>query len=124
MKAIAKEHQGLIDIDDAETFNPEKDQPLFDELKAVLTRHGALHRFGVTLLHKHFDVYEGERMIESCDTETRTLTIQPVSRPLGENETHVGTGWRFDTGSLMVNQLCFADCLKSGTRHKEIHKKK
>lgn len=124
MPSIAKEHAGLIDIDDTEPFNPDKDQPLFDDIKAVLAKHGALHRFGVTLLHKHFDVFEGERLIESCNTESRTLTIQPLDKPLGPDETYVGTNWRFDTGTPLVNQLCFADCLKSGTRHKEIHKKK
>lgn len=124
MTTIAKEHAGLIDIDEVEPFNPDKDQPLFDEIKAVLAKHGALHRFGITLLHKHFDVFEGERLIESCNTESRTLTIQPLNKPLEPDETYVGTNWRFDTGSLLVNQLCFADCLKLGTKHKEIHKKK
>lgn len=124
MNIIAKEHHGLIDIDEAETFDPTKDQPLFDEIKAVLAKHGALQRFGVTLLHKHFDVYDGERMIEVCNSDTRTLTIRPSSEPIGTDETYVGTNWRFDTDSTLVSQLCFADCLKSGTVHKEIHKKK
>lgn len=124
MNIIAKEHAGLIDIDKTEPFNPDQDQALFGEIKSVLAKHGALHRFGVTLLHKHFDVFEGERLIESCDAATRTLTIQPVNKPLGPDETYVGTNWRFDTGSLLVNQLCFADCLKMGKVHKEIHKKK
>ena len=123
MTTIAKEHEGLIDIDEADAFKPEKDQALFDEIKLVLAKHGALHRFGVTLLHKHFDVYEGERMVESCDAETRTLTIRPVTVPLGPDESYVETNWRFDTNSIFVNQRCFADCLKSGTTHREIHKK-
>ena len=124
MTAIAKEHQGLKDIDDVVPFNPETDQPLFDEIKAVLAKHGALHRFGLTLLHKHFDVYEGERMVENCDVESRTLTLRPTKVPLAANESYIETNWRFDTDSLLVNQLCFADCLKSGTTHKEIHKKR
>lgn len=124
MSQIAQAHRGLAHIDDAETFDPKKDQPLFDEIKEVLAKHGALHRFGVTLLHKHFDVYDGERMVEVCDEKARTLTLRPVTTPLEEDETYVETNWRFDTGSLVVNQLCFADCLKSGTTHKEIHKKR
>lgn len=123
MNIIAKEHQGLIDIDDAEPFDPQRDQPLFDEIKAVLARHNALHRFGVTLLHKHFDVYEGEKMVETCDAETRQLTIRPMAERPGSDESYVETNWRFDTGSRVVNQRCFADCLKMGTTHKEIHKK-
>ena len=124
MTTIAKEHQGLIDIDDTEPFDSAKDQPLFDEIKLVLAKHGALHRFGVTLLHKHFDVYEGEKMVERCDAEARTLTIRPVNEQLRDNEAYVETNWRFDTDSAHVNQLCFADCLKTGTTHQEIHKKK
>jgi len=124
MKLIANEHQGLPDIDETEPFSPERDQPLFNEIKEVLRRHNALHRFGVTLLHKHFDVYEGERMVEVCDVRTRTLTLRPTANRLGPDESYVETNWRFDTDSTLVNQSCFADCLKSGTTHKEIHKKK
>jgi hypothetical protein len=124
MTKIAKEHKGLTHIDETDSFDPAKDQPLFDEIKLVLTKHNALHRFGVTLLHKHFEVYEGERMVEVCNPETRTLTIQPVKRDLAADETYVETNWRFDTDSVHVNQLCFADCLKMGPRHAEIHKKK
>ena len=123
MKQIAIEHQGLTDIDETEPFNRDRDQPLFNEIKEVLAKHNALHRFGVTLLHKHFDVYEGEKLVEVCDSETRTLTLRPVTDRLGADETYVETNWRFDTNSLFVNQRCFADCLKAGTKHKEIHKK-
>lgn len=124
MSQIAQAHRSLAHIDEAETFDPQTDQPLFDEIRTVLEKHGALHRFGVTLLHKHFDVFDGERMVEVCDEEKRTLTLRPVTDPLGEDETYVETNWRFDTGSQVVKQLCFADCLKSGKVHKEIHKKK
>ena len=123
MSPIAKEHQGLVDIDNVEQFDPERDQPLFDEIKAVLSKHGALHRFGVTLLHKHFEVYEGEKLVESCNPETRTLTLRPVPAELRSNQSYVETNWRFDTNSTIVNQLCFADCLKTGKTHHEIHKK-
>ncbi len=124
MSQIAQAYRGLVHIDDAETFEPQKDQPLFDEIKNVLAKHGALHRFGVTLLHKHFDVLDGERMVEVCDEETRTLTLRPTTTPLGEDEAYVGTNWRFDTDTPKVTQLCFAECLKCGTKHKEIHPKR
>jgi hypothetical protein len=121
---IAKEHRGLLDIDEVQPFDPEKDQPIFDEIRQVLARHNALHRFGVTLLHKHFDVYEGERMVEMSDPETRTLEIRPRPEKLGLNETYIQTNWRFDS-QISSTQLCFADCLRSGGgKHHEIHKKK
>lgn len=122
---IAQEHLGLTDIDDVDRFDPERDQPLFNDIKKVLEKHGALSRFGVTLLHKHFDVYEGERLVEFCDHETRTLTLRPISESPGPNQTHVATNWRFDTGSPEVNQRCFAECLTTqGVHTSEVHKKK
>jgi hypothetical protein len=124
IRAIAREHQDLIDIDEVQSFDPKTDQPLFDEIKAVLRKHGALHRFGITLLHKHFDVYEGEKLVECCDEESRTLTLRPVRNVLKKDESYVETNWRFDVDSTFANQLCFADCLKMGKTHKEIHKKK
>lgn len=125
MKTIAKEHENLIDIDDMDRFDPERDQPIFDDIKNVLEKHGALSRFGVTLLHKHFDVYDGERLVEFCDHETRTLTLRPVSGGPGPNQTYVATNWRFDTGSAVVSQRCFAECLTTQGKHThEIHKKR
>jgi hypothetical protein len=120
---IAKEHEGFVDVNHVDGFDPTKDQPLFDELRGVLAKHGALKRFGVSLLHKHFDVYEGERLVEFCDTKARTLTLRPVTRKLEDGESYLETNWRFDGDSQFVSQRCWADCLKSGNDHSEIHKK-
>lgn len=124
MTTIAEAHRNLAHIDDVEGFDPERDQPLFDEIKSVLKRHGALHRFGVTLLHKHFDVFEGERMVEVSDEASRTLTIRPHADALGPDQSHVETSWRFDLESAEASQLCLADCIKTGKTHREVHKKK
>jgi len=122
---IAREHQGLAHIDEVEPFDAERDQPLFDEIKQVLSRHGALHRFGVVLLHKHFDVCEQERMVEVSDGSSRSLIIRPTRELPKEGETYVQTNWRFDLDDPTASQLCFADCLRSGGgKHHEIHKKR
>jgi len=47
------------------------------ELAAVLARHGKAGRFGVSLLHRHFALEEGERLVELIDAEHRTLTARP-----------------------------------------------
>ena len=121
---IAREHEGLLDIDEVESFNHERDQPIFNEIREVLSRHGALNRFGISLLHKHFDIYEGERLVEFCDEERRTLTLRPIRRELQENESFMETNWRFDVDSQFVNQRCWAECLKTGDKHHEIHPKR
>jgi hypothetical protein len=80
------------DIDDVRPIN-ETDQIVFDEVREVLARHGALQRFGVTLLHQHFDMDEDEIVVESIDKEHRTLTIQPA---LTNSTSGIETSWRLD----------------------------
>lgn len=50
----------------------------FYELRDVLKKHNALDRFGITLLHKHFDVADDEIMLETTDVGNRTLHMQPI----------------------------------------------
>jgi hypothetical protein len=123
--SIARTHQGLVHIDEVEPFDAVRDQALFDEIKQVLSKHAALHRFGVVLLHKHFDVHTGERMVEVCDVGDRSLIIQPTLEEPKDGETYVQTNWRFDLDDPTSSQACFADCLRSGGgKHHETHKKR
>ena len=112
--AIATAHSGLLDIDEVKPLS-EDDKQCIAELKNVLERHGALQRFGVTLLHNHFPVYEGEVLVEECDEETRTLTLKPVSRESLNEGALMQTNWRLDTGASV--QGCVAYCLMDGGRH-------
>lgn len=116
-------YAGLEHIDDVAPFDPARDQPLFDEIRAVLERHDALDRFGLTLLHTHFAVGPQERLREVCDPEARTLLVrpEPIEAPAGE--TAIATNWRFLPARMGVTQACYADCLVSNGKHKEIHKK-
>lgn len=111
---IAKEHSGLLDIDDVRPFSDE-DKQCFTELQEVLERHGALQRFGVTLLHTHFPVYEGEVLVEECDEESRTLSLRPMKKVGIKEENLMQTNWRLDTGDSV--QGCTAYCLMDGGRH-------
>jgi hypothetical protein len=38
----------------------ESDDACFQEIKEVLKRHGLEHRYGLTLLHKHFELSDDE----------------------------------------------------------------
>jgi len=111
---IATEHAGLLDIDEVKPLSPE-DAKCFAELKGVLERHGALQRFGVTLLHNHFPVYEGELLVEECDEASRTLTLKPMKRNELSEGTLMQTNWRLDTDASV--QGCTAYCLMDGGRH-------
>lgn len=72
----------------------DSDMACLDDVRAVLARHGKLRRFAVHLAHSHFDLAEGEVLIERPDPDGRTqhisvgrLDAEPTARP---------TTWIFD----------------------------
>ncbi|HEY2933104.1 MAG TPA: hypothetical protein VGK99_15285 [Acidobacteriota bacterium] len=69
------------------------DDAIFAELRDVLTRHRALNRFGVTLLHEHFDVADDEILVETCDPDTRTLVTRPIKKAGLADEQLLETNW-------------------------------
>lgn len=113
-KEIASEHAGLLDIDDVKPFS-DADEQCFSELKEVLKRHGALQRFGVSLLHTHFPIHEGEVLVEECDDQNRTLTLRPMKRSEINEENLMQTNWRLDTKSSV--QGCRGYCVMLEGRH-------
>ena len=95
----------LPDIEEVEPLS-EKDDPCIRDIVDVLRRHDALTRFGITLLHKHFDTGEHEVFVESCDPNTRTLTMQPFPEEEVRQLPSKGTAWRLDTGKPVMDCKC------------------
>jgi len=115
MKSVQREKlPELPVIDEVVPWSP-LDQALFDELREVLKRHGAASRFGIALLHRHFDVADDEMLIETCDTATRTLTSRPRNRKELDGENVVETSWRLD--ALGAMQVCQGSCVTSPFGH-------
>jgi hypothetical protein len=67
----------LQDIDDVEPVNP-SDYACLAEVREVLKKHGKSARFGISLLHKHFDIGNDEVLLENTDRETRVQTVRPT----------------------------------------------
>src|SRR5947208_2861210 len=86
----------LVDVDEVVRYN-EGDRELFNELQEILKKHGALRRFSVTLLHKHFDVANDEILLETTDREARTQVIRPVKKSEIDKLDYIETSWRLDT---------------------------
>jgi len=82
------------------------DKETMDKLYQVLKEQNALKRFGITLLHEHFEVREDEVLIEFTDIETRTQTIKPVSKSDPELLDAIETSWRLDTGVPIMGCKC------------------
>lgn len=112
------------DIEEVEPVS-DKDAEIFRELREVLVKHNAVDRFGVTLIHKHFDLAENEQLVEFTDLEKRWLMIKPVSDSEALNT--IETSWRFSTepeGPRYVMANCVGRCFSnpnSTPQHKFVH---
>lgn len=102
----------LPDITEVVELN-ENDLPVMDEIYQVLKKHNALKRFGVTLLHEHFDVADDEVLIELTNRKSRTQTIQPVKKDNPLLSDAIETSWRLDTGVPVMS----CKCIKFGGSH-------
>ncbi|SRR5258707_15735024 len=70
------------------------------EVRDVLSRYGCLDRFGVSLIHKHFEIGDAEALLETIDVDNRTLTVRPVKKDeLGPS---VETQWHLRDGEAFV----------------------
>lgn len=82
------------------------DDALFADLADVLKKHDALGRFGVTLLHRHFDIVPGECLLETTDMESRTQTIAPIRSEALQREDYIETSWRLGDGFVAMSCVC------------------
>ncbi|WP_086829611.1 hypothetical protein [Allokutzneria sp. NRRL B-24872] len=113
----------LPDIDEVPPLS-EADRPCFDELRAVLAKHDALGRFGVALLHEHFEVADDEILVETIDVATRTLTSRPEKIADLGAYTSVETSWRLDDPDTIPMARCTSACRPASfteSRHKAVH---
>jgi hypothetical protein len=108
----------LKDIDDVEPIN-DGDLECLADLRDVLKKHGKCERFGVALLHKHFEMEEGELLVEFTDKEARELTIKPVKSEAVGNT--VETIWMLLDGENRAMLGCRQSCSKDGGWHSPYH---
>lgn len=100
----------------------DKDLPCLEELRDVLKKHNMLDRFGITLLHKHFDLADDEILIETVDEEERIQTIKPQKL---EDVEKMGvsvleTAWSLYDGKTIMG--CSRKCVQySGGSHHSQH---
>jgi hypothetical protein len=103
-------------------------QPITDEekdclieIRDILKKHDKLERFGVTLLHKHFEIAEDEILLEDTDEKTRTQTIRPVKRQdvLDKGDQVLETCWSLSDGAVFM--ACRRGCAKQDGGHYNVH---
>jgi hypothetical protein len=102
----------LPDISETKPLD-DNDRACLDAIRDVLARHACLDRFGVNLLHKHFEMDSDELLVEQVDEEGRRLVTKPVKLDLvrGELSTAYETQWQWQrnpAGELAL--VCIARC--------------
>jgi hypothetical protein len=102
--------QSLSEIDDVRPID-DSDAPVLDHIRAVLAKHGCLDRFGVALLHRHFDVGDDELMLETTDVSVREHWVRPVQRAelAARGFTAQSTILRFDDTGSVQDCACATD---------------
>ncbi len=74
------------------------DEKCLEEIKSVLERYDLTNKFGVSLLHKHFEIAEDEVLLEKNDPITKELILRPVKITNNMDLDYAVTQWRFDGG--------------------------
>lgn len=96
------------------------DAECFREVRDVLMRHGALKRFGVFLIHRHFDVADDEEMTECTDHAGRMLTIAPRKKVDIDPDVTIPTNWIFTETEEVAAACC--TCARNSQGHQGYHR--
>lgn len=111
---VATQWNHLPDIHDTKPLSA-ADRLCLNEIRDVLAKHGCLERFGVNLLHRHFEMAADEILIEQVDEEGRRLVTKPVKVGLVQAEMPTAYEtqwhWRRDHGGE-VSQICNVRCFQ------------
>ncbi|UDF03740.1 hypothetical protein [Asticcacaulis sp. AND118] len=99
----------LSDIEDVAPLN-EADNNCIQEIYNVLKKHNRQDRFGLTLIHKHFDLAEDEIMVEYSNPVTRTLTIKPEKTSNDLLAKSVQTSWALNEEGGEMTRVCRTRC--------------
>ncbi len=108
----AEQWNHLADIHEVKPLG-DQDRACLEAIREVLTEYGCLERFGLNLLHKHFEMAADEILVEAVDEETRTLVTKPVSIMAlsADLETGIATQWHWQRNKDgAYEQICVARC--------------
>ena len=106
-------------VDDVRPVD-DNDYLILNEIRNVLVKHNAVERFGVNLIHRHFDLKNDEVLFESTNEETRTQHVEvcPIA-DIADHKNVLETQWVFNGQRA---SYCIGKChYNSG--HKHYHSK-
>ncbi len=106
-KRSTRAQGGLPNIHELRSLSKE-DEACLGEVRAVLEKHNCLNRFGVFLLHEHFETADDEILIEEADEETRTLRTTPQKKASLDEENSIVT--HFQLGAKLKEIVAKVRC--------------
>ncbi len=108
----AMQWQPVADISAVQSLQTD-DLACFRELRDVLQRYGALERFGISLIHRHFDIADDEEMMEYTDAQERILTVKPVKKSDIDWEATTITNWKLTEGDEVARIGCGSRAIRA-----------
>jgi hypothetical protein len=97
---------------------------LFGEIRELLKRHGVEKKYGLALLHKHFDLAADEVLMEYTDIENRTLITRPAPRSAVSAVNAVETVWSLESGNTTTACVGFCYYYPRTGEHVDKHEDK
>ncbi len=85
------------------------DNACIEEIVEVLKKYKRLDKFGLTLLHQHFDLDDNEVLAETNNPVCRTLLIEPMDKADLTRWQYYETAWRFNAGESVTTCVCLTD---------------
>jgi hypothetical protein len=108
----------LPHISDVEPLGP-ADMACLDEVRSVLEKHGALDRFGINLIHRHFELEDDEIVLESTECTTRRQVVEVRPRAVIQHGNVIATQWIF--GAKGNAMSCRGYCDYQDYAHRNRH---
>ncbi|MBL7821435.1 MAG: hypothetical protein JNL65_12535 [Saprospiraceae bacterium] len=94
-------HNELSNIQEVALITKD-DADCLAELKEIILKYGKENKFGISLLHKHFDLLEDEMLVETINVKDRVLTTTPVHVDEQRKNSLVQTVWCFSKDQSLV----------------------
>lgn len=100
----------------------DEDFEVLKEIRDVLDKHNCLDRFGISLLHRHFEIEDDEYAVEYTDEGTRVSEVRIEKMDQVYEQNSVQTMWRFSKEKTNAIVRCVLRCQSVGSvSHKRYH---
>jgi len=101
----AKNWNDLSNLMDVANLS-QTDNDCLNEIQSILNKYDLTQKFGVALLHKHFEIAEDEMLIERTYLKDKRLETKPEKLGDSNPEDFITTMWRFDKEQRYGCSVC------------------